>query len=368
MRPKSLILIIIALACGLVASIGISQILEKRSTEKVAVETVRILIAQGEIKVGEVIDSRSIALEKWPKNKVPSGTLTSLDEVKGRRTRQQIFEGEPILEGKLISEDELDQEASERIRSGYRAVTVKVQEDVAVGNLLKPGDTVDVLVFLKKNDSIPGTMMKTILQNVRVFAVNDRMDRLTDKMGKNIKAKTVTLEVKPSQVELISLADSIGRIRLSCRRSDDMTIENTTGASPTDVYGLNRSGLAETATGSFPWLNKISPPPSESLSAVSANTRRFPRMEILEPNGIRYFDFPDDGSPPREVTNEVYGPGFRRKDLQKSTRHEQSLPIDIDRSATQLDGSRTNKNMNDELPASFNDKSVRTEQTKVNTD
>lgn len=341
MRPKSLILMIIALACGLVASIGISQILEKRSTEKVAVQTVRILIAQGEIKVGEVIDSRSIALEKWPKNKVPSGTLTSLDEVKGRRTRQQIFEGEPILEGKLIREDELDQEASERIRSGYRAVTVKVQEDVAVGNLLKPGDTVDVLVFLKKNDSIPGTMMKTILQNVRVFAVNDRMDRLTNEMGKNIKAKTVTLEVKPSQVELISLADSIGRIRLSCRRSDDMTNESTTGASPTDVYGLNRSGLAETATGSFPWLNQFPPspsesPPSESLPAVSANTRRFPRMEILEPNGIRYFDFPDDGSPPREVTNQVYGPGFRGNDLQESTRHEQSLPIDTDRPVTQL--------------------------------
>ena len=329
MRPKSMILIVIALACGLVASIGISQVMENRGGEMVATETVPILVAKCEIKVGDVIDPRSIALEEWPKDKVPIGVLTSLEDVEGRRPRQQIFEGEPILEKKLIGENELDQEASARIRKGYRAVAVKVQDDSAVANLLKPGDTVDVLVFLKKNEFIPSTMTKTILQNIRIFAVNDHMDRIVDETGKNIKAKTVTLEIKPDQVEIFSLADSIGRIRLSCRRSDDIAKENTTGASPSDVFGQNRSGLADTA-GPLSWIDQLSNPTPEPLAAAPVNTGRFPRMEILEPNGSRYFEFPTNGSPPREVTNEVVDSIFSEGETSDGTELEEQLPVDAD--------------------------------------
>ena len=326
MRPKSMILIVIALACGLVASIGISQVMEGRGGEKAAVATVPILVAKGEIKMADTIDPRSIALEEWPKDKVPVGVLTSLEDVEGRRARQMIFEGEPILEGKLIGENDIDQEASERIRPGYRAVAVKVQEDSAVANLLKPGDTVDVLVFLKKSEIIPATMMETILQNVCVFAVNDHMDRIIDETGKSIKAKTVTLEVKPDQVEVISLADSIGRIRLSCRRSDDTAYENTTGASPSDVFGQNRSGLADT-NDPLPWLEQLSAPTPEPIASVPMNTGGFPRMEILEPNGSRYFEFPTNGSPPREVSSEVVDPGFGGGETSGETELEEQFPI-----------------------------------------
>ena len=334
MRPKSMILIVIALACGLVASIGISQVMENRGGEKVAVETVPILVAKGEIKVGDTIDPRSIALEEWPKDKVPVGVLTSLEDVEGRRPRQMIFEGEPILEGKLIGENKLDQEASQRIRRGYRAVAVKVQEDSAVANLLKPGDAVDVLVFLKRSEFIPATMMKTILQNVRVFAVNDHMDRIIDETGKSIKAKTVTLEVKPDQVEVISLADSIGRIRLSCRRSDDTANENTRGASPSDVFGQDRSGVANT-NDPLLWLDQLPTPTPEPFAAAPiTNTGEFPRMEILEPNGSRYFEFPSNGSPPREVTSEVADPG-----LGDGTELEDQFPVDFN--SIQTDNTRS---------------------------
>ena len=310
MRPKSMVLIVIALACGLVASIGISQVMENRSSEPVIVETVEILVAKTEIKVGDNIEEDTVSVEEWPKDKAPLGVLASLEDVKGRRPRQQIFQGEPIIEGKLISEDHIDKEASERIRKGYRAFAIKVQEDSAVAHLLKPGDTVDVLVFLKKSESVPQTMMKTIMQNVRVFAVNDHMDRIIDETGKSIKAKTVTLEIKPEQVELISLADSIGRIRLSCRRADDDSSESTRGASPNDVFSGDRGVLTENDYIPLPdWMAGLGPQPDNQpeLSKETSEDspqEELPRMEILEPDGSRFFEFPAEGTPPREVTLE----------------------------------------------------------------
>ena len=62
MRPKSMILIVIALGCGLVASIGISQVMENRPENAgiPEMEMVSIYVAKKEIKVGEIIQEKMI--------------------------------------------------------------------------------------------------------------------------------------------------------------------------------------------------------------------------------------------------------------------------------------------------------------------
>ena len=53
MRPKSMILIVIALGCGLIASIGISQVMEKRAVEvPVVAPTESIYVALTDIPSG----------------------------------------------------------------------------------------------------------------------------------------------------------------------------------------------------------------------------------------------------------------------------------------------------------------------------
>ena len=54
MRPKSMILIVIALGCGLIASIGISQVMENRAVEvPVAAPMEKIYVAMTDIPLGE---------------------------------------------------------------------------------------------------------------------------------------------------------------------------------------------------------------------------------------------------------------------------------------------------------------------------
>ena len=94
MRPKSLLLLVLALGCGLVASIGISQVLERNSKHPKALETVPIYVALHNINLGDPIDANMLSLEEWPKDKVPRGAISNLEELQGRRPRTAIIEGE----------------------------------------------------------------------------------------------------------------------------------------------------------------------------------------------------------------------------------------------------------------------------------
>ena len=81
MRPKSLILLILALGCGLVAAIGINQVMANRATQNTAAvgETTPIFVAVSDIGMGDPLTPQVLKLEEWPKGKVPPGAMDRLD-------------------------------------------------------------------------------------------------------------------------------------------------------------------------------------------------------------------------------------------------------------------------------------------------
>ncbi len=88
-------------------------------------------------------------------------------------------------------------------------------------------------------------MSKTFLQDVRVFAVNELIDRDNNGSTK-IAAQTIGLLVKPEQVELITLAEEMGKIRLSMRSPNDDVKLTTEGAMKSNLLGDNRNGNSRT--------------------------------------------------------------------------------------------------------------------------
>ena len=229
MRPKSMVLILIALGCGLVATIGVSQVMKNRNGEK-AEDTESVVLVIENIDLGQALTNEVVQLEQWPRDSIPTGAVRSLEEVEGKYARQYLYPGEPLLAEKMMDSSQDD---SARIEKGYRVKAVKVTDQSAVGNLIKPGDRVDVIAFLKSRDVV-GERTKTILRNIRVFAVNSLTSRQSNTEGEEgaIDAKTVSLLVKPSQVQLLVLAEGLGRIELSLRHpndpKDDSTDEPTT--------------------------------------------------------------------------------------------------------------------------------------------
>jgi pilus assembly protein CpaB len=218
MRMKSLILIFIALGCGLVASIGISQVMNRDSVGG-SMEVEQILVALADIDIGSKLDAQNVRLEDWPKTKIPEGALRRLEDVKDKFANARFFKGEPLHVNRIS--DTLSNIAI-KVPPGYRAMPVKVDEDTVM-KAISPGDRVDVMVFLRRNgQDIPDTGAFTILKNVRVFACNTNTERASDGKGETANFRTISLLVKPEHARELVVAAQMGKINLTLRRPDEV--------------------------------------------------------------------------------------------------------------------------------------------------
>lgn len=243
MRAKSFILLILALGCGLVASIGINQVLASRSQPVVkAGETEPICVALADVDMFDPVSPQAIKIEQWPKDKVPAGSIAKIEDAEGRRAKTKLFAGEPLLDSKLLPKGETGAGASQLVPKGYRTVGVKVDMDSGLAGLIKPGDRVDVLVFVQANPqmNVTETATHTVLQNVKVFAV-DSTFRNEDGAEDAIQARTVSLVVTPEQAETVLLAAQLGKVQLSLRNANDEETASSSGTNTRAMLGgVNR--------------------------------------------------------------------------------------------------------------------------------
>jgi Flp pilus assembly protein CpaB len=125
---------------------------------------------------------------------------------------------------------------------------------------------VDVLVFLGSGNGITSPMTKTILTDVTVFAVNEHINREVQGDGTTIQARTVSVLVKPEQVERLMLATELGKLQLSLRRADDDVPADSTGASLADLH-ITEGGSQEINV-------PAAEPQQDSLGAVGEHAER----------------------------------------------------------------------------------------------
>jgi pilus assembly protein CpaB len=300
MRPKSLLLLALALGCGLVASIGISQVMDRKP--QVTLETVPIYVAKHNINLGDPINKEMVSLEEWPKDKVPRGAISSLEELENRRPRTPIIEGEPLLEAKLLAPGQVSDPIG-AIPKGMRLKTISVDAEKSAGGLLRPGDRVDVQLFVKKDQRIgvETAKSKIILQNIRVFAVDQTVQRSPDGADERTIAKTVSLMLTPKQASELTLAEQVGEVSLIPRNPDDEEVTNWDEIKIEDLLSSNSDSAnsREKEQG----IDGDNQPEASNLASAIPNLSMKPpfRMEIIEAHNFReaLFDA-DTGKPIRE--------------------------------------------------------------------
>lgn len=247
MRAKSLALLSLALGCGLVASIGITQVMAKRSAPVADTgATENIFVAARDIPLNEVLSVGLLKLEQWPKDKIPPGAVGKLEDIEGRRCRTRLYAGEAILKTKLFGKGQDLGGSSAQIPKGMRVVPVRVDAVSGASGMILPGDRVDLLVHLLANPSagIREPCTRTVLQNVKVFAADTTTDlERVDGDGKSIQAKTISLLVTPEQAQKITLASELGQVRLVMRSPDDDTNTPIDGVTPRELFGRPESGV-----------------------------------------------------------------------------------------------------------------------------
>ncbi len=227
MKGKSILMLAVALGCGLVAMIGVQQVLSGDKKEEQT--TKPVLVAVEEISPGlELMDSM-VTFKEMPLEMIPPDAVTMPEQYTNRALRVRAFPGTPILQAMLGDEGVFN--VSSDIPSGMRVAAIAVSAEKAVSGFINPRDRVDIQVTFKRRDGNKTVeRTKVVLQYIEVFAV-DKDREMAEEDHEGIY-KHISVLVTPQQANLLRLAESKGELHLTLRHPDDS--ENTDVADVTD--------------------------------------------------------------------------------------------------------------------------------------
>ena len=247
-----------------------------RGGGKSKVETVELVVAAQPLAVGVQIKPGDVKLVKVPKDRVPTGSFSKVEEVVGRPVVSSILADEPVNAARLADRGS-GFGLAPVIPAGMRAVAVKVNEVVGVAGFVLPGMRVDVLVTVRPPGDA-GARISTILQNVPVLSAGQQIQ--PDASGRAANVPVVTLLVSPEQAETLTLAGNEGRIQLVLRNSADMATSTPPGRELSELYGQRPRATPAPAPRPAPQRVAVTPPPpppepppSEEVVVIRGTTR-----------------------------------------------------------------------------------------------
>jgi pilus assembly protein CpaB len=298
MRNKRFLIVMAgALVFGLLAAFSVSRYL---SSAQATSNHVKVAVARVEIPIGTKIIKEQVMEMEFPSNSTPDGTFESADKLVGRVAIVQIAPREAITDSKLAPEGTAGG-LTATIPEGYRAMTVKVDDAAGISGFIQPGALVDVVVVIDpKENSNQDPISKIVLQNIKVLANGQNMDKPKDEReAKTIKA--VTLQVTPEQAEKLALAANEGKLQLVMRNSTDQGDSQTTGVNKRSLLSGEKA-MPVPEAGSL----KSEQPNNEAKPAAPRRMR--PRAEtMMEPAPMVAPAQPAAPPPPRNTIEMIQG-------------------------------------------------------------
>jgi pilus assembly protein CpaB len=188
-----------------------------------AVATRGVLVASASLEPGTQLTAENVRWQEWPRSAVDSTFITQDAQpdiakiVAGAVVRAPLVAGEPLSTTKMVHADATGLMAA-MVTPGMRAISIPISTETDAGGFILPNDRVDVLSTLQISDSPRRFKARTILNSVRVLAVDQTFE---SKDQKTVLAKTATLELSPQQAELVERAQAAGPLSLALRALGD---------------------------------------------------------------------------------------------------------------------------------------------------
>lgn len=240
MKPKALMLLAVALVCGLVAMMGVQQAMSGNKSG--VVETRKVFVAAKDLKPGVPITKDDVVLKELTAAAVPRDAITLPEQYEERALKVAVLAGEVMIQKKLHEKGQ-GYGTSTQIPKGMRVMTINADTTTTHSGMLNPGDRVDVFVTFKKGSSGKSKMeTKVLLEAVDVFATEAKTrENTVEKDAKEKTIKSVSLLLTPEQVPYVKLAQAKGTLSLMLRNPLDDEVVNTKRVDEALLEELNDS-------------------------------------------------------------------------------------------------------------------------------
>jgi pilus assembly protein CpaB len=231
---RTVVVVCVATTTAAIASFGVYAAVKSIPVREVEVAQTLVAVAAANLPTGSRVTEKDVKLVAWPSSSPVPGAFSRIDPIVNRGLMASVVENEPLTDKKLAP-IEAGAGLPPTIPPGMRAMSVKVDEVIAVAGFVVPGTRVDVVVTVRRGAASGEPMSRTVLSNVLVLAAGTRYDQEQAKDGKPQKSSVVTVAVAPADAERMALASSEGKISLALRNPLDVA--------PTDTPGIRVTAL-----------------------------------------------------------------------------------------------------------------------------
>ena len=263
MKRSNRLIFLIGILLAAVAGVGAFFLLQQQPTKPPEQTTTTVVEAAVAIPLGTKIIEGMVVATVYPLDTAPTGGYKQVAEVIGRTVRTDVAKGQMITAQVFTTGVGTVTEITPLIKSGKRAMAIRVDQTTGVGTLIKPGDHVDLVVaytiqLMERSQdgslatvATPQKSVKLVLQNLEVLGTllppaeqpkGDQQPGATPEPGQQQGAATtlndqqqiVIVAVTPQQAEVVKFAQAAepeAAITLILRSVDDYELpdEPTTG-------------------------------------------------------------------------------------------------------------------------------------------
>jgi pilus assembly protein CpaB len=152
-------------------------------------------------------------------------------EIVGKFTSESVLKGEGFPKERLM--EDLNEELSLRIHGSMRAVSIVVDKNAGVSDMIRPGDRVDIFTYLpeltKNEVIIRPDITKLMLQNIEVLSIRQSHSRQLPEDEVVTPVYDLTIAVPVLEIEKLYLAQNVGTIKLALRPFSGDTFYNSYG-------------------------------------------------------------------------------------------------------------------------------------------
>lgn len=251
MKRSNRLVFLIGILLAAVAGVGVFFLLQQQPSKPAAPATTTVVVAAADIPLGTKIVEGLVETKEYPIADAPAGGYKQVADVLGQTVRTDVTKGQKITAAVFTAGVGTVTEITPLIKTGKRAMAIRVDQTTGVGTLIKPGDHVDLVVaytiqLMERNPdgtiatvATPQKTVKLVLQNLEVLGTllpppeqAAAQPGATPEPGQQPGAATtlndqqqiVIVAVTPQQAEVIKFAQAAepeAAITLILRSADD---------------------------------------------------------------------------------------------------------------------------------------------------